>query len=205
MALSFGANAREVVCYHWLRRNAIRRRRAFCSARSFDLLFGILPDQVEDILTRHAGDAAVKGKAYLLHLTGGHVGNMEAPERLKGRSAPRSLSKPAGPVAWSRTCSKVLVCNCCGLRSNFRPRPWRGSGSKPLASRTGGCLRWRSQNACKGGVRREAFPTSQDQWLGAGPARRSWSAIAAACEAISDQDLGGGPAPSHWQAGRVVV
>ena len=188
--------------------------RAECAAKRFQprRTNGLEPDLLEGLvlqLLRLAKQFQTKTlEGVRLQATGKQDGwffKMELSECLQERSAPRSLSNPAGPMAWSRTCSKVLVCNCCGWRSNFRPRPWRGSGSKPLASRTVGFLRWSSQSACKSGVRREAFPTLQDQWLGAGPARRSWSAIAAAGEAISDQDLGGSPAPSHWQAGQVVL
>ena len=41
-------------------------------------LFGMLPDQVQEFLKHHGGDAAVEHKADLLQLTGGNVGKLEA-------------------------------------------------------------------------------------------------------------------------------
>ena len=41
-------------------------------------LFGILPDQVQQFLHHHGGEAAVEHKAELLHLSGGNVGKLEA-------------------------------------------------------------------------------------------------------------------------------
>ena len=38
----------------------------------------MLPDQVQEFLQHHGGDAAVEHKAELLHLTGGNVGKLEA-------------------------------------------------------------------------------------------------------------------------------
>ena len=52
------------------------RRRGPCAENV--PLFGMLPDQVQQFLQHHGGDAAVEHKAELLHLTGGNVGKLEA-------------------------------------------------------------------------------------------------------------------------------
>ena len=51
----------------------------------------MLPDQVQEFLQRHGGDAAVEHKAELLHLTGGNVGKLEALGVKRGACALRSL------------------------------------------------------------------------------------------------------------------
>ena len=57
----------------------------------------MLPDQVQQFLQHHGGDAAVEHKAELLHLTGGNVGKLEALGVKRGVCAfLRSLSSLAG-------------------------------------------------------------------------------------------------------------
>ena len=51
----------------------------------------MLPDQVQQFLQHHGGDAAVEHKAELLHLTGGNVGKLEALGVKRGACALRSL------------------------------------------------------------------------------------------------------------------
>ena len=59
-------------------------------------LLGMLPDQVQEFLQHHGGDAAVEHKADLLQLTGGNVGKLEALGVKRGVCTLRSLSSLAG-------------------------------------------------------------------------------------------------------------
>ena len=87
------------------------RRRGPCAENV--PLFGMLPDQVQQFLQHHGGDAAVEHKAELLHLTGGNVGKLEALGVKRGvcvcalrslsslagsRQEPESPELPAGPA-----------------------------------------------------------------------------------------------------------
>ena len=56
----------------------------------------MLPDQVQEFLQHHGGDAAVEHKADLVQLTGGNVGKLEALGVKRGACALRRLSSLAG-------------------------------------------------------------------------------------------------------------
>ena len=55
----------------------------------------MLPDQVQEFLKHHGGDAAVEHKAELLHLTGGNVGKLEAQGVKRGACALLCRAFPA--------------------------------------------------------------------------------------------------------------
>ena len=56
----------------------------------------MLPDQAQQFLQHHGGDAAVEHKAELLQLSGGNVGKLEALGVKRGACALQSLSSLAG-------------------------------------------------------------------------------------------------------------
>ena len=79
MALSFDADAREVrLQIASLSEEECQQEKAGRPFAESVPLFGMLPDQVQEFLKHHGGDAAVEHKADLLQLTGGNVGKLEA-------------------------------------------------------------------------------------------------------------------------------
>ena len=98
MALRFDADAREVRCQiASLTEEESEQPEAGPFAENVPL-FGMLPDQVQQFLQHHGGDAAVEHKAELLHLTGGNVGKLEALGVKRGVCAfLRSLSRRSSP------------------------------------------------------------------------------------------------------------